>query len=148
MEISEIKELIRLIEESDIEEFEMERSGVRIRVRKTLGGNAVTLPAIPQSAGSAPAAPIIEEATQEEDPSIQIFKSPVVGTYYSSPKPDLDPFVRVGSKVAQGDVLCIIEAMKIFNQIESDVDGEVIKILVANGQAVEYGEPLFEIRTA
>ena len=74
------------------------------------------------------------------------FEAPIVGTFYITPKPDADPFVKVGNQVENGTVLCIIEAMKIFNQIESDVEGEIIKILVENGQPVEYGQPLFEIR--
>jgi acetyl-CoA carboxylase biotin carboxyl carrier protein len=84
-----------------------------------------------------------EEVTEEE---FHVFAAPIVGTFYITPKPDAEPFVQVGDKVSQSTVLCIIEAMKIFNQIESDVEGEIVSILVENGQPVEYGEPLFEIR--
>jgi acetyl-CoA carboxylase biotin carboxyl carrier protein len=147
MNIKEIKELLQLIDSVDIEEFEMERSGLRIRVRKTLpidqGAATVARPverAGPRAAEPAP--------PKEEDKSVYYFKAPIVGTFYSSPKPDADPFVRPGDQVQKGAVLCIIEAMKLFNQIECDVDGVIVRMLVENGQPVEYGEPLYEIRVA
>lgn len=152
MQIKEIAELIEIIERSAIEEFELERSGVRIRVRKgshIAGANSDPGTAIeivdekPSSSAPQPAAP----KASETDDSIHVFKAPIVGTNYLTPKPDAEPFVKVGDRVAKGTVLCIIEAMKIFNQIESDVEGEIVKILVENGQPVEYGEALFEIRT-
>jgi acetyl-CoA carboxylase biotin carboxyl carrier protein len=86
----------------------------------------------------------VEAEEVEED--LYVFKAPIVGTYYITPKPDAEPFVQVGDSVSKSNVLCIIEAMKIFNQIESDVDGELVAILVENGQPVEYGQPLFHIR--
>jgi oxaloacetate decarboxylase (Na+ extruding) subunit alpha len=145
MNIKEIKELLQLIDSVAIEEFEMERSGLRIRVRKTLPSDAGPPPAGrveegPQLPAAQPAKP------REEDKSIYFFKAPIVGTFYGSPKPDAEAFVRPGDQVHKGTVLCIIEAMKLFNQIECDVDGEIIRLLVENGQPVEYGEPLFEIR--
>jgi acetyl-CoA carboxylase biotin carboxyl carrier protein len=86
------------------------------------------------------------EPEEGKDESLHVFTAPIVGTYYITPKPDAEPFVQVGDRVSKSRVLCIIEAMKIFNQIESDVDGEIVAILVENGQPVEYGEPLFHIR--
>ena len=149
MNIKEIRELIQLIEESSaVEEFEMERAGVRIRIRKTLSASAVS-PGSEEP--SEPVATVTQMATaaatpvQKEEANF-IFEAPIVGTFYISPKPDAEPFVKVKDQVENGTVLCIIEAMKIFNQIESDVEGEIIKILVENGQPVEYGQPLFEIR--
>ena len=151
MQIKEIAELIEIIERSAIEEFELERSGVRIRVRKSgrlipapnSGSGGETEAVAESSARSAPpAAPPAEPA---QDPSVSAFKAPIVGTVYLSPKPDAEPFVKVGDRVEVGTVLCIIEAMKIFNQIESDVAGVISRILVKNGQPVEYGEALFEI---
>ena len=149
MNIKEIRELIQLIEESSgVEEFEMERAGVRIRIKKSP-------PLSPAPSGSerpsetvttethrttSPASPL-----QKEENNL-IFEAPIVGTFYITPKPDVEPFVKVGAQVGKGTVLCIIEAMKIFNQIESEVDGKIVRILVENGQPVEYGQPLFEIQ--
>lgn len=151
MNIKEIRELLELIEQSAVEEFEMERSGVRIRIRKTVSPQPTTSPAnivpLPESALTAhpqSAPPSREPEPQKEEN--YIFKAPIVGTFYVTPKPDAEPFVKVGDTIHKGTVLCVIEAMKIFNQIESDVDGELVKVLVTNGSPVEYGQPLFEIR--
>ena len=150
MQIKEIAELIQIIEKSAIEEFELERSGVRIRVKK----------GVPQPSGATRTETQVqiaptEAATQAEpepepapEEGLQIFKAPSVGTFYLAPKPDAEAFVKVGDYVSEGTVVCIIEAMKIFNQIECDVKGEIVRILVENGQPVEYGEPLFQIRPA
>jgi acetyl-CoA carboxylase biotin carboxyl carrier protein len=128
-----------------VAEFELEREGNRLRVLRASGDSP-----------PAPKTPVVEEvpaaepAPDESVPAtenLHVFTAPMVGTYYSSPKPDADNFVQVGSTIRDGDVLCIIEAMKIFNQIESDVEGQIVRILVENGQPIEYGEPLFEIRT-
>jgi acetyl-CoA carboxylase biotin carboxyl carrier protein len=146
MEISEIKELLEIIQGSTIDEFEMEKSGVRVKIKKFSGHQLEpgivreVLPAV--SSAETTVAPSIEK----EEEGIYLFRAPIVGTYYLTPKPDADPFVEVGSRVTQSSVLCIIEAMKIFNQIECDVSGEIVKILVENGKPVEYGEPLFKIR--
>ncbi len=151
MDIKEIKELLGLIQDSGIEEFEMEKAGVRLRIRNSkpahlsAGSEVTASPAVPagapQAAGTQPAAPAKEP---EED--LYVFKAPIVGTFYLTPKPDAEPFVQVGDYVTKNSVVCIIEAMKIFNQIESDASGEIVTILVENGQPVEYGEPLFKIR--
>ena len=147
MEISEIKELLEIIQCSTIEEFEMEKSGVRVRIKKSSGNHleqsvvkeALTMVAPLET-------PIPSSAKDNEEEGIYLFRAPIVGTFYLTPKPDADPFVEVGSRVTQSSVLCIIEAMKIFNQIECDVSGEIVKLLVENGSPVEYGEPLFKIR--
>lgn len=148
MNIKEIKELLQLIEEAAIEEFEMERSGVRIRIKKSGGPSSntphMTRQAV-QTAQPEPSLPMPEPGEEKKE-ALHLFKAPIVGTFYLTPKPDAEPFVRPGERVQKGAVLCIIEAMKLFNQIESDVDGEIVHILVENGQPVEYGEPLFEIR--
>lgn len=149
MEIKEIKELIELIQRSAVEEFEMEKSGVRIRIRKSLATATVA-----SAPGAVQLNPVETETLQEipaeseaeEQEDLHIFTAPIVGTYYITPKPDAEPFAQVGDLVSKSSVLCIIEAMKIFNQIESDVDGEIVAILVENGQPVEFGEPLFKIR--
>jgi acetyl-CoA carboxylase biotin carboxyl carrier protein len=150
MDIEEIRELLELIQSSGVEEFEMEKAGVRLRVRNAAA--APPPPAAPSSS-SAPNAPVnvpvpssAIEATEKADEDLYTFKAPIVGTFYITPKPDAEPFVRVGDRITKNTVVCIIEAMKIFNQIESDVAGEVIEVLVENGQPVEFGEPLFRIR--
>jgi len=149
MNIKEIRELVQLIEESSaVEEFEMERAGVRIRIKKTL----LTPPA--SSRSDQPSEPIATEAQIAASPASPeqkqethfIFEAPIVGTFYLTPKPDVEPFVKIGDQVGKGTVLCINEAMKIINQIESEVDGKIVRILVENGQPVEYGQPLFEIQ--
>jgi acetyl-CoA carboxylase biotin carboxyl carrier protein len=149
MDIKEIRELLELIQQSAVEEFEMEESGVRIRVRQSV--EARPSPVLPSAS---PVKPVETESPLEvssedeevEDEDLHVFTAPIVGTYYITPKPDAEPFVQVGDKVFKSNVLCIIEAMKIFNQIECDVDGEILAILVENGQPVEYGQPLFQIR--
>ena len=154
MQIKEIEELIRLIERSQIEEFELERAGTRIRMKKPTSSAppiATPPPAATQEVGSAaePAEGVevhLEKGVEEETEPLHVFTAPIVGTFYLTPKPDADSLVELGSPVQTGQVICIIEAMKIFNQIESDVEGKLVRILVENGQPVEYGEALFEIR--
>jgi acetyl-CoA carboxylase biotin carboxyl carrier protein len=156
MNQKELKELVEFLIEKDISEFELERGDVKVRIKRAQASHGgavvhqVIAPSVPSpvhvatpgvSAGAvAPAAtPVAEE-------SFHLVKSPIVGTYYDAPAPGAPPFVQVGSVVATGDVLCIIEAMKLMNEIESDVAGAIMQKLVTNGQAVEYGQPLFAIR--
>jgi acetyl-CoA carboxylase biotin carboxyl carrier protein len=148
MDLKEIRELLELIDRTDaIEEFEIEQDDLRIRVRKTSTRSGSPTAFVEQTTGvpekPSASSPAEHQTTLE---SSHIFKAPIVGTFYITPKPDAEPFVRIGDRVHHGMVLCIIEAMKLFNQIESDVEGTVVRILVENGQPVEYGEPLFEIR--
>lgn len=146
MDNSEIKELLEIIQGSTIDEFEMEQSGVRIKIKKS-SANQLDPGVIREVPPSSPAAiPSSSPAAETEEKGIHLFRAPIVGTFYLTPKPDADPLVEVGSRVTPSSVLCIIEAMKIFNQIECDVSGEIIKVLVENGRPVEYGEPLFKIR--
>ena len=147
MNIKELRELIELIEQSNIEEFEMERSGVRIRISKSLTGPVVThTPIVAEAPSTDSSEKIRTEETPEKEEKNHIFTAPIVGTFYLTPKPDAEPFVKPGDHVTESTVLCIIEAMKIFNQIECEVEGDIIRILVENGQPVEYGQPLFEIQ--
>ncbi|HUV14800.1 MAG TPA: acetyl-CoA carboxylase biotin carboxyl carrier protein [Acidobacteriota bacterium] len=149
MDIKEIKELLELIQTSGIEEFEMEESGVRLHIRNKphqpmptpVLAPGQTLVVTPEAQQTSP--PVEAE---EEDDGLFVFTAPIVGTFYITPKPDAEPFVQVGDKVSKSTILCIIEAMKIFNQIESDVTGEIVEVLVENGQPVEFGEALFKIR--
>jgi acetyl-CoA carboxylase biotin carboxyl carrier protein len=125
----------------------MERSGVRIRISKTLTGPLVTQrPTVVETPLPDSSEKIPTEETPEKEESNHIFTAPIVGTFYLTPKPDAEPFVKAGDHVTESTVLCIIEAMKIFNQIECDIEGDIIRILVENGQPVEYGQPLFEIQ--
>lgn len=147
MDLRKLKKLIDLVEESGISELELTEDGEKVRISRNFTAAApapqyapVQYAAAPQAAVAAPAteaAPAAEEG--------HAVKSPMVGTFYRSPSPDAKPFVEVGDTVAVGDTLCIIEAMKLLNEIESDKAGVVKKILVDNGQAIEYGEPLFII---
>lgn len=152
MNIKEIKELIELIQGSGIEEFEMERSGVRIRVKNSQGQlhTSIAPAGTPARPLSQQASSVSQEAPSKEEPEeeFHIFTAPIVGTFYLTPKPDAEPFVQPGDFIKKGGVLCVIEAMKIFNQIETDVAGEIVQILAENGQPVEYGQPLFKIRPA
>ena len=150
MNLKELKEIIDLVTSKEaIEELEIEKSGVRLRIRRSTNHGAAHAPAIavsvaaPSDVNSTP--PPVEAARVAEE---QIFyiKSPIVGTFYKAVSPDSEPFVSVGDFVEKGSVVCIIEAMKLMNEIESDVAGEIVSILVENGQPVEYGEKLFGIR--
>jgi acetyl-CoA carboxylase biotin carboxyl carrier protein len=156
-EIQQIEQLFQFMTEHNLEEFEYSRGDLRIRLRKPSAGIAVSasrMVAAPEiivpgsveapqaSSGSSPTPAAEARATEE----LHLVKSPIVGTYYESPSPGTEAFVKVGTFVETGKVLCIVEAMKLMNEIESDVTGEVIRIFVENGQPVEYGQPLFGIR--
>lgn len=155
MNLKELKELIELLKGTDISEIEIERSGVRVRLRK--GSDVAVHPAMPRM--EYPPSPIVAPAVAEaEKPTIPMVEapktnhikitSPIVGTFYRSSSPDKPPYVEVGDIVKKGQVLCIIEAMKLMNEIESDASGRVVQILAENGQPVEYGQPLFVIEPA
>ena len=147
----QIRALIDLLEERGLEEFELEREGVRIRIKRR-GAPAAPAPVFASygpPANNAAAAPASEAATSvaaEEGAGDHLIKSPIVGTFYAAARPDAPPFVRLGDVVAVGQVLCIVEAMKLMNEIEADVAGEIVRIYGENGQPVEYGEPLFAVR--
>jgi acetyl-CoA carboxylase biotin carboxyl carrier protein len=149
----QIKSLMQLVAEHRLQGVEIERSGFRLKIEGYTPAPVVAAaaPAAPALAAGteAPAAPPAAAATGAEKPAsagAHIVNSPIVGTFYRSPSPDAGPFVEVGSRVKKGQVLCIIEAMKLMNEIESDVDGVVVEILPQNAQPVEFGEPLFAIR--
>jgi acetyl-CoA carboxylase biotin carboxyl carrier protein len=169
--LEDIQKLIDSLVEREISEFEMEQDGLRIRVRRgeapavapasLMTPTAVSVPVpmvvpqpVPASPGSAPAGPAAPsggappgEATPAEPAEgLHVIKSPIVGTFYRSASPKAEPFVNVGDVVREGQVLCIIEAMKLMNEIESEVGGEVVRIYIENGQPVEYGQSLFAIK--
>jgi acetyl-CoA carboxylase biotin carboxyl carrier protein len=158
MDLDEIKKILDLMRDNDLAEFELEQDGVKVRLRKHTGPQW-SGPAPPPSAGaSAPpvasavgpgTAPVSSPLTvASEDVDLAIIKSPIVGTFYRSAEPGAKPFADIGQVVKKGEVLCIIEAMKLMNEINAECDGEVVKVYVENGQAVHYGERLFAIRPA
>jgi acetyl-CoA carboxylase biotin carboxyl carrier protein len=159
MNLKELKELILFLKEEGIAEFELERGDVKVRVKRTAEPSTAALPDTryfavhgapppPPEVGvvpvvQTPAAPPKQAESVEE---LHMVRSPIVGTFYESPSPGSPPFVKPGDIVELGQVLCIVEAMKLMNEIESDFAGEVVKKLVGNGQPIEYGQELFAIR--
>lgn len=154
MNLKEIKELIDVISEKDIQEFELERAGTRVRIRRGLPASsapcdspaASTSTVASQPAASLPRQEPVSAARPEPAEDLHLIKSPIVGTFYRSSGPGTEPFVAIGAQIEKGTVVAIIEAMKLMNEIESDVAGEIVKILVDDGQPVEYGEQLFAVR--
>jgi acetyl-CoA carboxylase biotin carboxyl carrier protein len=156
MNIKDVKDLIELISGTDVVEVEVERGGARIRVRRDGGAHPAAAPAFPTAApaasqppaataGPAPGASKTESQLPE---NVALVRAPLVGRFYRSPGPDAAAFVEVGDRVRKGQVLCIIEAMKLMNQIEAEQPGIVRAVLAEDGRPVEFGEPLFEIETA
>ncbi len=170
MNFKEILKIVDVFNKSDLTEMEIELEDPKVRIRLAKKEREVVIQSLPQqtpiqappaqSPQPAAESPQTREQTAKQEtektdatvdsppPGIHVIKSPIVGTFYRAPAPGADPFVREGDQVRKGQVLCIIEAMKVMNEIESDVDGVVEKILVANGEPVEYGQPLFWIRVS
>jgi acetyl-CoA carboxylase biotin carboxyl carrier protein len=155
-EIERIEQLLRFMSEHNLEEFEYSRGDLRIRLKKP--GTSVVLSPAPRPAPEiiVPSAPVPQEQAEPRGAESQVdirggedlhlINSPIVGTFYGSPSPGAEAFVKVGSHVDKGQTLCIVEAMKLMNEIESEISGEVLRIFAENGQPVEYGQPLFGIR--
>jgi acetyl-CoA carboxylase biotin carboxyl carrier protein len=161
MDLDEIKQILDMMRQHDLAEFELERDNVKIRLRKNSAGGwngtLPQMPSMPYVAGPAPALPAVGDGSApasptltpaNEDIDLAIVKSPIVGTFYRSAEPGAPPFTDVGQAVKKGQVLCIIEAMKLMNEINAECDGEIMKVYVENGQAVHYGERLFAIKPA
>ena len=165
MDLNQLRDILDLVRAHELSEFEVEHDGLRLKIRKDVNGaHIVTLPAsptasvgapaaagaVPAAAGPVPAAPPsaapAADAAAESEIELAVVKSPIVGTFYRSSEPGSAPFVDIGAMVKKGQVLCIIEAMKLMNEIDSEYDGEVVNIYVENGQPVQYGERLFAIR--
>ncbi len=150
MDIRKIKKLIELLEQSSLTEMEITEGEETVKLSRTTQAAPAAAPVQAQTiqaaapVAAAPAAPAAE-APAAEEPSGLLVRSPMVGTFYASPSPDSEAFVKVGQSVNVGDTLCMVEAMKMFNQIESEHKGKIKRILVENGQPVEFDEPLFEI---
>ncbi len=156
--LKDIEQLLDLLVAREISEFEMEKDGLRVRIKRglayDLSSGGVALPTHypgPPSAGASSPAPADASTATETSPAesvedLYIIKSPIVGTFYNAPSPNAPPFVKLGDVVQVGQVLCVIEAMKLMNDIESEAAGEVVRIYVENGQPVEYGQSLFAIK--
>jgi acetyl-CoA carboxylase biotin carboxyl carrier protein len=154
--MEELRELIGLLRENGLAELELENEGFRVRLRRESAGyepsHAVAPPPPPPPPAPVPAHSPAHPGTQAttaaaQDQDLHIISSPIVGTFYRSPSPTADAFVKIGSNVEPESVVCIIEAMKLMNEIQAEATGEVVKIYVENGQPVEYGQPLFGIRS-
>ena len=153
MDLDHLKQILDLVREHELSEFEVEQDGLRLKVKKHVAG-AFVAAAGPSIAAPAPVptaqaatAPSMPVGLPDVDVELAVVKSPIVGTFYRSAEPGAAPLVDVGATVKKGQVLCIIEAMKLMNEIDSEYDGEVVNVYVENGQPVQYGERLFAIRT-
>ena len=160
MDFEDIERILELVRQHDLAEFELEREGLKLRVRKATGGfpplsapsqvftSATPAAALPAGGSPVPAAPpAAATAEPQEEVELAVVKSPIVGTFYGSAEPGAPPSVVVGQRVKKDQVLCIIEAMKLMNEITSEYEGEIVSIYVENGKPVQYGERLFAIRT-
>ncbi|HEY7513657.1 MAG TPA: acetyl-CoA carboxylase biotin carboxyl carrier protein [Vicinamibacteria bacterium] len=156
MDVRELKEILKILEEQSITEFELEQEGVKLRICRQTSSNHVgamvsppsppLAPAAPASGAPAAAAPAPARPVEVETGETLV-KSPIVGTFYRAADPNSPAFVSVGDRVKVGQVLCIVEAMKLMNEIEAEVAGEVVRVHPENGQPVQYGDPLFTVRT-
>ncbi len=151
MDINEIKKLIKVFENSKVTELSIQEGNLKIKISKNVATTAspvfpqsvqMEVPAVPQVQATKPEVSVTESS---DDDNYHIIKSPIVGTFYRAPAPDADPYVQVGDRISSGSVLCIVEAMKLMNEIECDTDGKIVQILVENGTPVEYNQPLFKI---
>ena len=158
-DVDDLKQLIEFLKEYQVAEFDLARGDLKIRLKfnqpppapQSLGDLAQLLAqAAPAKASAAAATPAATPAAPPADPDagLHLVKSPIVGTYYGSPSPGAGAFVAAGDRIEKGQVICIIEAMKLMNEIESDATGEIVKCLVSNGQPIEFGQPLFSVRLA
>jgi acetyl-CoA carboxylase biotin carboxyl carrier protein len=155
MDLNQIKQILDLVREHELSEFEIEHEGLRLKIRKDANGAHVVSHAAPATpvvtmaaaASQAAAQPPPAAASGDAEVELAVVKSPIVGTFYRSSEPGSAPFVDIGATVKKGDVLCIIEAMKLMNEIDSEYDGEIVNVYVENGQPVQYGERLFAIRS-
>ncbi|MFE4705858.1 acetyl-CoA carboxylase biotin carboxyl carrier protein [Peribacillus simplex] len=163
MKVQEIREIIKLVDQSNISEFVFENEGTKIKLTKTETGTVLQPVAAPDvvqanaavevkpAAAPAPAVPRAVEAAKPaaavtEQENLHKITSPMVGTFYQSPAPDSPAYVKIGDKVTGDSIVCIVEAMKLFNEIEAEVSGEIVEVLVKEGQLVEYGQPLFLVK--
>ncbi len=164
LKIQELREIIRLIDQSSISEFSYEKDESKIKIKKqaeVVANAVVTEVTTPQQVTEAPvvqekAEPVTKEVpkkqatteqVEEDDDSLVEVVSPMVGTFYRKPSPESDPYVEEGTKINESTIVCIVEAMKLFNEIEAETNGEIVEVLVGDGELVEYGQPLFKVKT-
>jgi len=158
-DIQDLKQLVEFLKEQDVAEFELDRGDLKIRLKFSqpaavvAAPSAQNVPGVPAVAAPIPmmaaaAAPPAAEPAADPDAGLHLIKSPIVGTFYGSPSPGAGAFVSPGDHVEKGQVVCIVEAMKLMNEIEADATGEIVKCLVTNGQPIEFGQPLFSVKTA
>jgi len=152
MDLKEIQNLIKFVANSGVAEVKLEMDDVKVTIRTTVEGSSPEITyvqqapvahAMPQAAAPIAAAPVAAAPAADENSKYITVKSPIIGTFYRKPSPDKAPFVEVGTAIGKGDVLCVIEAMKLFNEIESEVSGKIVKILVDDMSPVEFDQPLF-----
>jgi acetyl-CoA carboxylase biotin carboxyl carrier protein len=160
LKFEDIERILELVRQHDLAEFELERDGLKLRIRKSGAGFPplaapvqvahvpAPIPVAPSPAALAPAAAAAAAEPDEDSVELAVVKSPIVGTFYRSPEPGAPPFVEIGQRVKKDQVLCIIEAMKLMNEITSEYEGEIVSAYVENGKPVQYGERLFAIKTA
>ena len=155
IDVKLLKGLVRLMKGGGVTELEVDdaEKGLRIRLKRGGEGSAAVMPTVQVVGGAAPSAPEAlapaateEVAEVEEVADAKVIPSPMVGTFYGSPSPDVDSFVNVGDRVEEGTVVCILEAMKVMNEIQAETEGEIAEVLVENGEPVEFGQPLFLLR--
>ncbi len=153
MDLNKIKQVVDLMKKSDLSEFEIQDQEFKLRIKRDLPGRALAAAPAPVAAAAPVAAPApapvaapAPAAAPVADPSIKLVTSPMVGTFYATPSPENPPFVTVGSPIKADSVVCIIEAMKVMNEIQSEIAGTVVECLVANGTSVEFGQPLFRVK--
>ena len=148
MNLKEIKELLELMKSADVAELELEKDNTKIKIKKASGGQPMLYQ--PPAVQAAPPQPVLQQPQPGAEPGLEsekhvVIKSPMVGTFYRSLAPDAPPYVQEGDMVAEGQTVCIIEAMKLMNEIKAEIKGRITRILIENGQAVEYNQPLFQI---
>jgi acetyl-CoA carboxylase biotin carboxyl carrier protein len=153
-DIDDLKQLVEFLKENQVAEFELDQGDQKIRLKFKQPEPPAPIAHVIAGAPAVMAAPVAVAApapvppAADPDAGLHMIKSPIVGTYYGSPSPGAAPFVGPGDHVEKGQVICIVEAMKLMNEIESDASGEIVKVLVSNGQPIEFGQPLFAVRTA
>ncbi len=158
MDIQKIKQVVDLMKKSELSEFEFQEQDFKLRIKRDTPGRVVAVPAAapaaqpvavaPAAAPAPVAASAAAPAPAAADPSLKVITSPMVGTFYAAPSPDAPPFVGVGSQVKADSVVCIIEAMKVMNEIQAEIAGSVVECLVATGTSVEFGQPLFRVKVS
>ncbi len=151
MDLNKIKQVVDLMKKSDLSEFEIQDQEFKLRIKRDVGGRTAVAPVAapvpaPAPVAATPVAAPVAAAPVAADPNVKVITSPMVGTFYATPSPDSPNFVAIGSNVKADSVVCIIEAMKVMNEIQSELSGTIVECLVASGTSVEFGQPLFRVK--